>query len=198
MNLDVAVSMPAFWWRGRASGLQCRVPVHPDKKDNLSTPRHPDENEQRWGLIADAVAAVGDELAAGHWDVDTNHRQCNGWVTIDVPERLSVPEWRILRSWFSASESVLSEPWLKLWDGRHRLWNSLPHFNTQPIPVASAELRLSSPSDDMAHRAEWPIGYREDLLHLAEVKWFERTDPMNARYIHALEQAAHGVHPTCH
>ncbi|MFC7624341.1 hypothetical protein [Microlunatus sp. GCM10028923] len=160
--------------------------------------RWPDRDRQRWPLIAAAVAAVGDELAAGAWtvssDVDDEPGE-SGVVTVAQLGPMSPTERGIVRSWFQFEE-VCVDPWDEtLQNGRHRLWATRRYFRAGLVPVASPTLEMANP-DDYGRSRFWPECSREDLDQLDKVRWFDRTDPLNQRYLRALRTAAGGEFPS--
>ncbi len=185
---------PAFWWRARSQDVRGWVNEDPDRSDGRQ--RWPDRDEQRWPLIAAAVAAVGDQLAAGAWSIGTED-ECddepprNGIVEIGPGTGLTKTEWRIIRF-----EMVKADPWHEwLTNGRHRLWATLPHFADHWVPLASHVLPCANP-DDCGSLPDWTSGYRANLKKLGQVGWFIATDPVNQRYLSALDTAARGEYPT--
>lgn len=187
--------MPVFWWRGSAQHIREWVPEDPDQRDRCA-PRWNDASEERWSLITDTVAAVGDELAAGRWTIDEDDDTYYGTVAVPVPEPLTETERHIVISWFSAAEAVRVDPWFEsITNGRHRLWNTRAHFGDRLVPVAGDALGYATPSDTPALGNAWHELYREHLSKLAAIEWFDRHDPMNSRFASALEQAARGEHP---
>lgn len=195
MELSVPVCMPAFWWRGAAQHVREWVLEDPDQEDHRE-PRWRDTYEQRWRLIAYAVVLVGDELAAGRWTIDEDDDTYYGKVTALVPKPLTETEQRIVNSWFSYSEAVCIDPWFEdIYNGRHRLWNTLTHFGDLLVPVASNALRYATPTDTEVLGEGWHEYYRTHVDELAAIEWFDLHDSMNSRFVRALAQAARGEHP---
>lgn len=111
------------------------------------TERWDDRAEQRWNAIAQAVATVGEHLAAGEWTTD-NHAPEVGVVELnDATLSLSATEFHIVRTWFSDAdaEAVRVDPWWEpIENGRHRLCSTLPLFGELLVPVQGGELHYAN------------------------------------------------------
>lgn len=176
------------------------MPEDPDREDRRE-PRWSDTAQQHWGLIADAVATIGDELAAGRWTTDEDDNTYYGTVTVAVSKPLTKTERHIVNSWFSAAEAVCVDPWFEpITNGRHRLWSTLAHIGDRLVPVAGDALGYATPADTQVIDTQvigdaWHELYREHVHELAAIEWFDRRDPMNSRFAGAIDRAARGEHP---
>lgn len=192
-TLDVPVDQPAFWWRARARRINRWVRKNPDVVDRCE-PRWDDNADQRWNLIAQAVADVGDELAARRWTAHPSEAFPDwGITTIADPGLLTETEQHIVRSWFS--ETVMFDPWVTefIVNGRHRLWCTRKHFGRRLIPIKSEALVYTTPENREVLGPTWPDLYRDNWRELLTVYWLDRRDPLNARYVKALSDAGRGI-----
>lgn len=205
-SLVVEVARPRFWWRadgdrlGRWSNLQ----ASPDETDGYQ--RHDDRDEQRWDLIADAVVAVGDALAAGAWTplLWEGGATCAARIEVSSPPQMTDTEIHIVRSWFKDTQAVCSDPWNSyrgVQNGRHRLWGVLPHARTRPVPVRGTSLMFANPDDAGEYDARpgttkrWQTVYAGCLDELYFTTWFDHYDPVNKRFVVALQESVRGQWP---
>ncbi|QIM17595.1 hypothetical protein G7066_00685 [Leucobacter coleopterorum] len=195
MTISIPVATPRFWWRAPASQLRAWVSSDPDVDDGGRS-RWDDRDQQRWILIAEVVADVGDALANGGWETD-DENDLYGFVNIDRDSSsLTATELKIISSWFRHAEAVRVDPWFdSLTNGRHRLWATLPHFAERQVPICSDALSYANPSDAEVLSATWPSLYVTDLEQLAALEWFDDTDPLNRAFVSSVRTAATGVFP---
>lgn len=192
--MEIVVAEPNFWWRVSPANRHHVVAVDPDLDDGHQ--RWPDRDEQRWDRIAKAVGEVSQALTDGAWVADTDE----GWewrATVEIETKdLTQTEHRIVQEWFGRAQPVRMDPWFSpLSNGRHRLWNAGPHFESTLIPVKGDSIGYANP-DDMAALGE--RGLREfarNVEALQQVSWFDHQDPVNLRFIAHLEAAARGEFP---
>lgn len=161
--------------------------------------RWDDRDQHQWPTIAAAVAAVGDYLAAGAWTphtYDEDEVPDHGTVTIPTPDRLTATEREIVEAWFSHGESVMVDPlWEPLMNGRHRLWATMPHFNGALVPITSEALQYTDPRSIQALGEGRHELYVDHATQLRECRWFDTADPLNNRFLAAVEAAARGESP---
>ncbi len=168
MPLSVPVQTPGFWWRARVSNLRPWVPRDPELEGH-PPPKWSDSAQQRWSAIADAVSAVGHELAAQRWQADENDRRATVTVSIADPQQLSATECDIVRSWFSAEEAVKFDPWsTRIIDGRHRLWNTFPYFGNLLVPILSDTLGHIDPANPVSPSSTSQQIYRSHIEKLGD------------------------------
>jgi hypothetical protein len=195
--IDIHVYTPRLWWRGAPAQIRLIVRTDPDISDGHQ--RHTDRDCQRWDLIAQAVAQVSRALAAGDWkagvvtEIDVGTVQIAGGDLTDM-------EKGIVQAWFTKVEPVCADPWSnEVQAGRHRLWLTRDFFGDEQVPIVGRELGFANP----AHAKEvgpcmWALMAKSFASHVEDLKkldWFDRDDPVNRRYIDALETAARGEFP---
>ncbi|WP_419707972.1 hypothetical protein [Promicromonospora sp. NFX87] len=206
-SLVVEVARPRFWWRADGDRLRewANLQVSPDDADGYQ--RHEDRDDQRWDLVATAVASVGAELAAGAWtplfyeDEPTK----DGRVEVDLPSPLSPTETHIVRSWFNDAEAVCTDPWdadLGVQNGRHRLWDALRHSSDLLLPIRGTSLRYANPYAASEYESRpgvtdrWQDSFTTYCLdELYFIDWFDHRDALNRRFVAALQEAARGQWP---
>ncbi|WP_433673885.1 hypothetical protein [Microbacterium gorillae] len=171
------------------------MPADPDVEDGHV--RHPDHDDQRWALIADIVARVGDALAAGNWDTDEGYPG-QGFVTVDgYPGDLTSTEQEIVSGWFGIAEPVRFDPWFEpLTSGRHRLWGTMPHFGTRLVPIKSDVLDYVTPESVPLLGKDWHQMYVANVEELDSLPWFDARDPLNVAFRSALVTAASRQFPS--
>ncbi|QIM18677.1 hypothetical protein G7066_08745 [Leucobacter coleopterorum] len=191
----IAVTTPRFWWRTTPSQVRHWVPKDPDVEDRKQ--RHLDRDDQRWARIASAVAQVGEKLATGDWQVESEH-PTHGFVALDeYPGELTQTEQDIVSSWFTTAEAVRFDPWFEpLTNGRHRLWQTMPHFGTGSIPILGDTLGYANPVDTKALGDVWPKMYAQNLEELDSLDWFDAKDPLNIAFRNSLATATSGEIPS--
>ena len=195
MTISIPVATPRFWWHAPVGQIQSWVSTDPDVDDGRL--RWSDRDRQRWALIAGVVADVGDALAEGAWDTDSENDQY-GFVSVHLDSgTLTATELKITSSWFQQAEAVRVDPWSdSLTNGRHRLWATLPHFQRRQVPVCSDALGYANPSDAEAIGAIWPSLYATNLEQVTALDWFDDSDPLNRTFVSSLRTAANGVLPS--
>lgn len=188
--LTVYVSTPNFWWRAPATHIRQWVPSDPDVDDGRT--RWEDSQEQRWSLIADIVAQVSQALAGDSWTADDDG---DAVITVPAPD-LSETEERIVRSWFGAAMGVTIDPWWDaIVDGRHRLWRVLPLIGGTPVPIRGSALGYANEADIEVLGPTWHETFAEYPAQVKALGWFDQADPVNVRFLQALDSAARGEIP---
>lgn len=191
--MDITVSSPRLWWRATADDLLHFVPNDPDIEDNRE-PRWADKYLRDWASIAQAVIAVGDQLATMQWE-PFEHSLGPQFVTAKI-EELPPEDAKIVQSWFTAGPTA--DPWEYfpdepgITDGRHRIWNTATHALGAYLPVSANCLGCGSAEE----LAEWPSFVRiarEQRAQLDKVHWFDRNDPVNREYVKALTAMGSGI-----
>lgn len=191
---EIYVSAPMFWWRAPVARVRTWVFEDPDAADG--TRRWQDRDEQRWDLIAEAVSVVSDALGTRSWTPD-EELGFEGQGIVDVNlTALASTEQEIVQSWFTIDEAVRFDPWfVPLTNGRHRLWSTLQHFGDRLVPIAGDALGYADRANVEALGEGWPRLFQANLDELASVSWFNRSDPVNQRFVASLEAAARGEIP---
>ncbi|MEB2529249.1 hypothetical protein [Kocuria rosea] len=193
MLLTLLVDHSGCWWRAEATTLRQFVPSDPDEDDGRDNkPRNADRDAQRWAEIAAMAQRAGQELAAGRWVV--NHHGATE-LTIEAPDDLTKTEHEILAAWLYR-EPVGADPWVTpIRNGRHRVWNSLKADPNAILPIHGRELEEANPSSAAVCGENWHDLFRSHLEQLDALDWFDRADPLNARFRDFLAQAAVGEFP---
>lgn len=190
---NVCVAEPNFWWRAPANRVRQLVSTDLGVIDGRR--RWDNRDLLDWSLIARAVTEVSESVAAGTWTPDPE-----GGSGCHVPintDNLSAGELGIVRSWFSESEAVRVDPWIgRVMNGRHRLWSTLDKFGTALVPIAGSELQHANELETVGAVKTWVNIFNESLKEFNTLDWFDYEDPMNRRFVTAMDQAAKGQHPT--
>ncbi|WP_123940651.1 MULTISPECIES: hypothetical protein [unclassified Frondihabitans] len=191
----IRVTTPRFWWRASADSMRPWVTSDPDVDDGR--PRHADRDDQRWDLIAGVVAEVGEALARGAWIPNPDDPRYGDVQVTQYPGVLTPEEQNIVTAWFKHSEAVRVDPWWdQLVNGRHRLWSTLPFFESALVPVCGDALGYADPINAAELGSDWAYSYREmQLPELDALPWFDRTDAVNATFRDAMHTAASGQFP---
>lgn len=169
----VEVNHPERWWT--ATRRQLVEQTDPDVDDGAQ--RHPDRDEIRWHLLGAMLSQISAKLDARDYrDSDA----LTDTVEVDVtgdPAGYTLPEMRILESWFSFGSYPKADGWdLASGDGRHRIWNIFAHRPDAHLPLRSHLLDFL---DDVDHEhlaatlreqaakglAELPVVVRERSPH---------------------------------
>lgn len=189
------MAKPKFWWR--APALQMRQWVPGDPNALRGGFRWHDRRQQRWPPIAAAVVSVSESLAAGEWHADEDLGPGErGAVNVELGS-LTLTEKAIVQSWFSLSEEVCVDPWFEpLVNGRHRLWATLDYFGESLVPIAGDALGYANPESVAALGKTWAGSFVKHVEELRSVEWFQRSDPVNQRFVASLETAADGQIPS--
>lgn len=205
-SLIVEVARPRFW--SRADGDRLRqwsdLQVSPDDADGYQ--RHDDRDDQRWDLVATTVSSVGARLAAGAWTPLSYEGEptCDGRIEVDLPSALTATETDIVCSWFNDAEAVCTGPWdtdLGVQNGRQRLWGVLGHSRDLLMPVRGTSLRYANPYTASEYESRpgntdrWQSTFTTCLDELYFTDWFDHDDPLNRRFVVALQESARGQWP---
>ncbi|WP_394253580.1 hypothetical protein [Arthrobacter pityocampae] len=185
--LEVSVYQPQTWWRATAMQLGELV----TDPDTGRGPRWP-SYDQNWKLIGDTVNNVADAVAARHYTLDPDDENLVVvWVPDKGPDKL---ERQIVRAWFGGGESVAADPWDGTWhDGRHRTFHTAKANPDMGLPVLSEDLH--GIAGRLCLERELAEAYANSLDELADVPWFDHSDPLNVAYRQSLQRAAFGIPP---
>lgn len=188
-DLQIQVHAPLTWWRARPDQISNRL----QDPDRGNIPRWP-SYDQDWKAIGATVSTVADAIAAGKYSVDPQHGDIG---VVRVPDTgLGVTETKIVHAWFRSSGSVTSDPWIDEWsDGRHRTWYTAQENPGLALPIQGGSIRFANSYDIPHLGANWEKMFQEDLRRLNSLKWFDRSDPLNAQFVQSLEIAAAGKVP---
>jgi hypothetical protein len=204
--LVVDVARPRFWWRTDGARLRewDNLQISPDDADGYQ--RHDDRDDQRWDLVAATVSSVGAQLAAGAWTPLSYEGEPtnDGRVEVDLPTALTAIETDIVHSWFNDAEAVCTDPWdtdLGVQNGRHRLWGVLGHANDLLMPIRGTSLRYANSyaaqeyESRPGNRDRWHSNFTTCLHELYFTDWFDHDDPLNRRFVAALQESARAQWP---
>ena len=193
---SIPVAHPAFWWRMPVERARQVVPEDPDLESRRR--RWSDRDQQRWPLIAQAVIRVSDALAEGHWLAPDDPPSLSSPAEVQVAtDDLTPTELHIVRTWFSFGEAIRLDPWANTpLNGRHRLWATIEHFETQLIPVAGEALGYTNPEDLDVQGPDWPQLFADHLDEMKFCDWFDESDLLNMRFLAAMQTAARGEIPS--
>lgn len=194
---EVRINAPRLWWRISAS--EAHRFAFNDVELNEATekdPRYANHADTNWFRIARAVAFVGDALARGDWSPEDNpgFERYAADIEVDLSEfHLAPHELKHVRGWFNGGNHPNVDPMdpALIMTGRTPLFLAVPHFGNELIPLQS---------NDMTHLDRDNVKMfvptaKSNLEQLESLTWFDRQDPVNKRYILALEEAASGYMP---
>lgn len=188
-DLQIQVHRPLTWWRATSDQIADRL----QDPDLGNIPRWP-SYDQDWKAIGTTVSAAADAIAAGNYSLDPD-QQDTGVVQVPDPG-LGVTGKRIVHSWFRSSASVTSDPWINEWsDGRHRTWHTAQANPGIALPVRGDSIGFANSYDIPHLGAHWEKRFQHYVQRLAALKWFDRSDPLNAQFTRSLQIAATGKIP---